>query len=195
MKKLENVEKLTNLKYLNMYSATYNNNGERYKYYFASRRNLEELECKKIHKTDAVRIVPYFKKNGKIYIVLIKEFRHPINNYIYGTPAGIVEQGEDTKFSAIREIREEIGAEVKSIRKVQSASYSSCGLTDETLECFYAEVEMRHKQKLDEIEDIKTKFIELEKLIEFIDNNRFDLQSALLLKTFYYQIKCEELEI
>ena len=195
MKKLENIEKLTNLKHLNMYILTYNSNGENYKYYFASRRNIEELECKKIHKTDAVRIVPYFRKNGKLYIVLIKEFRHPLNAYIYGTPAGIVDKGEYAKNSAIREVREEIGATVKNIKKVQNASYSSAGLTDETLECFYAEVEMGQNQNLDEIEDIKVKYIELEKLIEFIDNNIFDLQSALLLKTFYYQVKYEEKEM
>ena len=68
MKKIKKIEKLTNLKFLNIYQITYElENGQEYKYYVSSRRNIENLECKQ-HKVDAVRILPYLKKDGKTYL-------------------------------------------------------------------------------------------------------------------------------
>ena len=192
MRKIEDIEKLTNVKFLNLYKIHYNTDGKKHFYYVASRREAKDLECNNVHKTDAVRIIPYFRENDKIYVVLIKEFRHAINRYVYGTPAGLVDEGEDSKSAAIRELSEEIGAEVLSITNTVQTSYSSAGLTDETLECFEAEVKLNHKQHLDENEDIDIKLIELDKLPEFLKNNQFCLQSALSLRAFYYKMKYEQ---
>lgn len=194
MKKIVNIEKITNTKFLNLYKITYEKeNGGTFDYFVSSRRCLENLEIKK-HKTDAVRAIPYLKKNGKIYVVIIKEFRHAINNFIYGTPAGLVDGEESAEIAIKRELKEEIGANVISLKKVQDSAYSSAGLTDETIECFYAEVSLIGKQKLEETENITYELIELNNLPSFIKNNKFCLQSALLLKSFYYEIKCKELE-
>ena len=59
MRKIIKIEKVTDLKYLNMYQITYEKDGKTYKYNVASRRELEELECNSKGKTDAVRIIPY----------------------------------------------------------------------------------------------------------------------------------------
>lgn len=192
--KIVNIEKMTNTKFLNLYKLTYlKENGDVYDYYLSSRRSLENLEIKK-QKTDAVRAVPYIKKDDKIYVVLIKEFRHAINNFIYGIPAGLVDGDEKTTTAIKRELLEEIGASVIHLQKVLSSSYSSAGLTDETIECFYAEVVLSGKQKLEETEKIKYEIVELDKLPSKIKNNKFDLQSALLLKSFFYETKFKELE-
>lgn len=189
MKKIKSVKKLTNNRFLNLYQITYElKNGKEYNYFFASRRDLENVEVKK-HKTDAVRILPYIKKDGKIYVVLIKEFRYAIGKYIYGTPAGLVDAGEASEIAARRELKEEIGADVVFIEKIQSAGYSSAGLSDETIECFNAEVKLSHKQSLEETEDINIQLVELDKLPEFLKTHEFGLQSALQLRAFYFEKK------
>lgn len=189
MKKIKDIKKLTNTKFLNLYQITYElENGKEFKYFVASRRNLENLEVKK-HKIDAVRILPYIKKDGKTYVVLIKEFRYALGKYIYGTPAGLVDGNEDTITSAKRELKEEIGADVVSIKRIQKCGYSSAGLTDETLECFEAQVELAHSQSLEDTEDIKVHLVELDKLPEFMETHEFGLQSALQLRGFYYEQK------
>jgi len=187
MKKIIYIKKLTNEKYLNLYQVTYNLDGKLYNYNVASRRDLKELESNGIRKTDAVRIIPYLKKDGKIYVALIKEFRYAVNEYVYGVPAGLVDSNESPTASAIRELKEEIGANVKSIKKTQEASYTSAGLTDETIECFEAEVELNSKPSLDAEEDIKMELVPLEKLPQFVSSHKFGLQSALQLKAFYYE--------
>ncbi len=192
MKKIKSVKKLTNNRFLNLYQITYElKNGKEYNYFFASRRDLENVEVKK-HKTDAVRILPYIKKDGKIYVVLIKEFRYAIGKYIYGTPAGLVDAGEASEIAARRELKEEIGADVVFIEKIQSAGYSSAGLSDETIECFNAEVKLSHKQSLEETEDINIQLVELDKLPKFLKTHEFGLQSALQLRAFYFEKKCNQ---
>ena len=186
MEKIIKIEKETNNKYLNLYKLTYKNNNNIYDYFVASRREIDDLGCKK-EKVDAVRVVPYFIKNNKIYVVLINEYRHAINKSLYGTVAGLVENNETTETAITREIEEEIGASVVSLKKVQKGSYSSVGMSDENIECFYANVEINKEQKLDSNEHITLKIIEFDKLIEFIEKNSFDLQSALLLKMFYFE--------
>ena len=187
MEKIIKIEKETNNKYLNLYKLTYkNNNNNIYDFFVASRREIDDLGCKK-EKVDAVRVVPYFIKNNKIYVVLINEYRHAINKSLYGTVAGLVENNETTETAITREIEEEIGASVVSLKKVQKGSYSSVGMSDENIECFYANVEINKEQKLDSNEHITLKIIEFDKLIEFIEKNSFDLQSALLLKMFYFE--------
>ena len=186
MGKIIKIEKETNNKYLNLYKLTYKNNNNIYDYFVASRREIDDLGCKK-EKVDAVRVVPYFIKNNKIYVVLINEYRHGINKSLYGTVAGLVENNETTETAITREIEEEIGANVVSLKKVQKGSYSSVGMSDENIECFYANVEINKEQKLDSNEHITLKIIEFDKLIEFIEKNSFDLQSALLLKMFYFE--------
>ena len=145
------------------------------------------MACNGVKKTDAVRILPYTFINGKTFIVLIKEFRHALNQYIYSTPAGLVDDNEDTIVSAKRELAEEIGAEVIKINKILNSSFSSAGLTDETLECFEAEVILTGKQNLEETEDISIKLVCLHDILNFVANNQFDMQSALMLQSFYYK--------
>lgn len=191
MKVIKNINKVTNLKYLNLYQAIYDVDGKEFIYNFASRRNVGELVCQGLDKVDAVRILPYIIKDKEIYVVLIKEFRYPLNQYIYSTPAGLVDNNEDTITSAKREVEEEIGGKVLSITKVQGMAYSSAGLTDETLECFEAEVEMGGAQALEEFEDINYELVRLDNLLNFIDTHKFGMQSALQLREFYYKKKLE----
>jgi len=188
MKKFLNVEKITNNKWLNLYSANYKlPNGKNYVYYFASRRNDKNLTIKGSNYLDAVRVLPYYKQNNKTYVVVIKEFRHPLDKYIYSTPAGLIDEGETPKIAAIREVEEEIGASVLNLKLVQQGAYTSAGLTDEKIAIFEAEIKLDKQQKLEESEEITFLSIPVEEIINFVDNNEFCLQSALHLKMFYYK--------
>src|SRR5437899_493170 len=83
--KIEGVEKLTNEKWLNLFAVTYERNHHRGRWVFASRS--ESPRWKERH-CDAVLIVPLLREEGKPpRLVLIKEFRVPINDYLYGMPA------------------------------------------------------------------------------------------------------------
>ncbi|MBE7074636.1 MAG: NUDIX hydrolase [Clostridiales bacterium] len=194
MKKLIKVNQLTNNKYLNMFELEYSIDGKPFKYFVASRRNLNTLSCKGENVVDAVRILPYFNLNGKMYVVLIKEFRYAINDYIYGVPAGLVDDGETLRQAAARELKEEIGADVVKLTEVFKPSYSSAGMTDESIACFEAEVGNFKPQKLESTEDIKLKIVDFDTLQKMLDAEKFGLQSLLQLKAFVYKKRLEKYE-
>ena len=72
-------------------------------------------------------------------VVLIRQFRYPINGYVYEFPAGLVEPGEDMLDAGVREMQEETGLE---FRPVDAGAYSrpfftTIGMTDESCGTVY----------------------------------------------------------
>jgi len=102
-----------------------NKNGEDASWDCVSRKNSPGI----------VMIVPFHEDFERI--VIIKEFRIPINDYEYGFPAGIVEEGETIEEAATRELKEETGLTVEEVYKVTPPLYSSTGLTDEAVHVVY----------------------------------------------------------
>lgn len=190
--KLLKVTQLTNLKFLNMYESTFvMENGNTRVYYFASRRNLEQLGYKNKKYVDAVKILPYFKKGNKIYVILNYEFRSPINSYTYDLCAGLVEHQDDIEADVKRELYEEVGAKVKNLYKVLNAGHTTAGLTDENISCYFAEIESLGDQHLEENEDITREIIELDDIPNFLKNNIVGATGNLLLQVFYYKTIAE----
>lgn len=191
--KIVNLEKLTDTKFLNMFKLTYEEKGRIHNYYYVSRRDGKNLSIHNptfVH-TDAVEILPYFVENNKTKVVIIKEFRYPLNRYIYSLPAGLVEAKEDLITCAKRELFEEIGATTKKIEKI-AGGFVSAGLTDETTICYEAEIVKPGRQHLEPTEKIEIKVVDLDDLEEFINSHTFTLKSALLLKNFIYKKRLEK---
>ena len=180
--KLKKTEKITNTRFLNLYHACYEGkNGKDVDWFFSSRRNEKDLDCniknKKI--VDTVCVIPTIKKDGEFLIGVTKEFRYPINDYIYGFPAGCVENGEDPQKCAIRELKEEIGAEIKSITKLTDICYNSEGMTDENVIIYQAEVKTITNPQLEEEEDISLCWVKTSELKDFVKGKRCTVKLAL----------------
>ena len=192
MKKLIDVEKVWGDKFLNMYKAHYINDCSASDYAFASRRQKQDLTVyNPKDRIDAVKCLPYFYEDGKLYVVLIKEFRSPLNKYIYSVPAGLVDGDENPDVAIQRELAEEIGAQTINFQRVDNGCYSSSGMTDEKIIHYMAEVVLTGRQSLEETEEISLKIVPFDELLEFVENNEFCMSSMLLCKTFYYKMKGE----
>lgn len=86
-----------------------------------------------VHPGGAV-IVPV-KDDGKI--VLISQYRYPLNEVIYELPAGKLEKGEDPQVCAERELTEETGYTSNKISKLGKI-YTSPGFCNEILHIYLA---------------------------------------------------------
>lgn len=186
---LKNVTKQTDNKYINIYLAEYEIDGGIKNYQICSRKSQDNLQINHPDNiiVDAVRILPYYYENEKLKLCFIKEFRYAINNYIYSFPAGLVDMGESYDTAATRELYEEIGAKIKKLEFTDKACFSSAGISDESIVCYEAEVELTGNQKLDFSEDIELVIVDFDDLEDFLESHLMGLQTRLQAKYFYYK--------
>ena len=141
MDRVLGVNRQTNNRFLNLYEldAVFRD-GSRAPYYVASRR--KDVDCIKAvtHDNHADGVILYgVYGEEKDKVVLIRQFRYPINGYVYEFPAGLVEPDEDMLEAGIREMQEETGLE---FRPVDAGAYSrpfftTIGMTDESCGTVY----------------------------------------------------------
>lgn len=180
--KLLNIEKETNNKYLNLYKLELINKvGNHKDYYLASRRSQEQLACvTKNHSIcDGVLILPVTKDDE---VVLIKQYRPAIGDFIYELPAGLIDKGENIEEAAKRELYEETGLKCLYSELILKPSYVSAGLTDESIAVVKMLVDgdtsTENLEEDEEIEVIKIKFNELK---DFLSKNNVAAKEALIL--------------
>ena len=191
--KLKNVKKLTNERFLNMFDLEYEHNGDIIHWTLASRNSAEDLvSVTGKEKIDTVCIIPKVVKNGKDCVILTKEFRQPINDYVYSFPAGIVEKGEDVFECCARELKEEIGAdEISQVTKLTDICYNSEGMTDESVMMFEVVISKLGKQNLQDHEDIKVFIIPVEDLEKFTKGKKLSTKAGIYcpMITREYELK------
>jgi ADP-ribose pyrophosphatase len=136
--KIEQADKLTNLKWLNMFDVTYvDKNSRTRSWQVVSREKTPKCISGKFRLPDAVVIVPFHVAKRKV--VITKEFRVPLADVEYGFPAGLVDEGETIEDTARRELQEETGLTLTRILKISPPIYSSAGMTDESVAMVYVE--------------------------------------------------------
>lgn len=156
-------------------------------YDFVSRHNFMSREPEVLsqpYKHESVGIFVFNKDKSKM--LLIKEFRYPINNYVISTPAGLIDSNESITDAAIRELYEEVGytKEQVTIESVLQPSYSSVGLSDEQTASVFVTVDdsIKPKQHLEASEDITYFWIDAHQAEYFLENGYFSDDLMLHLK-------------
>ena len=151
MDKNSKIKKLTNFKWLNMFKVNYKGrDGRSVDWFFASRK---ENPKKGKGRADAIVIVPFMDDK----IVLIKQFRPSIGEYIIECPAGILEDREEIGDAAQRELKEETGLDIVNSKIYDIPLYNSIGISDDSVSYVFAEVKGEPTTKWNEV----TEYIEI----------------------------------
>ncbi|HHY64547.1 MAG TPA: NUDIX hydrolase [Clostridiaceae bacterium] len=101
-------------------------------------------------------------------IVLVEQFRKAAEKNFLELPAGKLEQGEDPKECAARELKEETGYTAGKIEKVMSL-YPAPAFADEMLHIFLATDLEKGEAEPDEDEFVSARVCRLEEALEMID--------------------------
>lgn len=161
MGKINSIEKLTDNRFVNLYNVKATSVHDTPVNYFVASR-AKSIETMKIstHKNtpDGVIIYSvYGEKHDKV--VLIRQYRYTLGDYIYEFPAGLVEPDENYHEGAIRELYEETGLTLKPIEvdeAYQKPYFTTVGMTDESCATVYGyasgEVSASAQEDTEEIE-------------------------------------------
>ena len=104
------VRKVTDNPFFNLYEMdALTNSGKPFGYYFGSRNDENHIKLKtKALNVEGIVIYPVLKEEPD-KIVMIRQYRYPLDAYLYELPAGLVDGGETPAEAAIREMKEETG--------------------------------------------------------------------------------------
>lgn len=161
MAKITGITKKTENPFVNLYELDRESKtGQKGKYYVASRAKSEKdlkLVTGKNSPDGVVIYSLYGEKQDKV--ILIRQYRYSLNDFVYEFPAGLVENGEPYKEAAIREMKEETGLEFTPLM-VNSAyekpAFTTVGLTDESCAIVFGtstgEISKEFQEDTEEIE-------------------------------------------
>jgi 8-oxo-dGTP pyrophosphatase MutT (NUDIX family) len=100
--------------------------------------------------TKAVVVNAYQKDK----VILVKQFRYPINMYSIEFPAGLIDHGETPEKTALRELQEETGY-TGAVTRVSPPLCTSAGITSEIIYMVDIDITGRQDQILDDSEEIE----------------------------------------
>lgn len=119
----------------------------------------------------AVIIVPIVKEHWYSIpqMLVIKEFRVPIEDYIWELPAGLVDGDEDIVETAKRELLEETGYEVTKVIGTSPFVFNSPGLTNESVAYVFVEAKKSIDAKPEMSEEIEHVLLNREQMKNLIN--------------------------
>lgn len=161
--------------------------------YFRPRLRLDKVELSNGKFLDATifefrswaNVIALTKNNEA---VLIKQYRHGVQEVLWEIPGGVVEDGEDPLEGVKRELLEETGYTASKFIQV-AALYPNPAIQTNTMYCFLAlDAEKATDQNLDEGEDIEVHLVPLEELMAMSGRGEFPhaLQVAALFHALVY---------
>lgn len=138
------------------------------------RRELESAAEGQAPQPDAVSIVPVLH-DGRL--VLIREFRYPLNAWCISLPAGLMEPGESLRSCVERELKEETGCRLRqdlgerAVQPLPQPGYSSNGMSNETVQIVFAQVEPDGEATPEPNELIEVLTLHPNEIAQFLEQN------------------------
>ena len=190
MGRIKKIEKQTDNKFLNLYHLKFDDRaGNDRDYYFVSRRDDAHIKIRTHEMTPEGIVIYAVTKEAEPRLVLVREYKFPLDAVIYELPAGLIDPGETPGEAAKREMKEETG--------VHFSEYSGgetffrrpfCfgpGFTDETDNAVFGYADhLDGKPENEATEWIEVIFADKNEVRRILAEERVSMRGALLM--FHY---------
>lgn len=130
--KFDGVMKVSEGHFIDRYNLYYTTEDNKKKVYeiISRNKNIKTIDDIRNNKTDGVVIVATDETDE--HILINKEYRMSVGDYVYNFPAGLIDDGETPEIAAKRELKEETGLDLIKIEDKLYDSYSAIGFSNET---------------------------------------------------------------
>ncbi len=190
--RIKSIKKQTDNRFLNLYEAeVLHRDGSTSPYFIASRApQIEDLKISTKNASPDGVIIYAVHGEAKDKIVLIRQFRYPINDYIYEFPAGLVEAGENMTDCAIREMYEETGLSFTPRHASNAYTkpyFTTVGMTDECCGMVYGYCNGTPTNKHQEAgEDIRIVLADRKECRRILKEEKVSIMCAYMLMHFIH---------
>ena len=182
------IEKQTDNPFLNLYHIdALGRDGTPFHYYFASRNDENNIK----HKTHSMRpagMAVYAVTEDGEKLVLVRQYRYPVNDYLYELPAGLIEPEETASEAACREMIEETGWKLEVYEGGEPAFrrgfFLAQGLTDESGSMIFGTVTENVGQQMENTEDIQVILADRQEVLRILREERVSMRCGLMLMQF-----------
>lgn len=171
--KFKGIEKKQEGKFINRYDVTYETVDNKEKVYeiISRKRALNNIVDLQGDKPDAVVVIVNDESGEKILIN--KEFRLAVGDWVYNFPAGLIDPGEVPEQSAKRELWEETGLELYEITDFIGESYSAVGFSNEINVCVVGKARGEFKESTSTVEEIEAGWYTKAEIRELLKTAKF----------------------
>ena len=195
MKKYTKIHKLSDNKFLNLFKLdALTDSGRPFDYFFVSRRKAEEIKLLTGDSAaEGVVIYPVLKDDPE-KIVMIRQYRYPLGDYLYELPAGLIDEGETPDTAAVREMKEETGLTFEVYAEGDAAYrrpfFMGAGFTDESCNAVFGYASGSvSRDELEDTESIQVLVVDQEEARRILREEKVSVRAAYLLMNFLHADK------
>ena len=190
MGRINHIEKLTDNRFVNLYHFDATSvHDTPVSYYVASRsKSIDAMKAvTRRNDPDGVIIYSICGENHD-KVVLIRQYRYSIGDYIYEFPAGLVEPGESYQEGAVRELYEETGLTLRPVpvqEGYQKPYFTTVGLTDESCATVFGYAEGTVSTEAEEAsEEIEVVLADRDEVRRILREEKVAIMCAYMLMHF-----------
>uniref|UniRef100_K3W4Z8 Nudix hydrolase domain-containing protein n=1 Tax=Globisporangium ultimum (strain ATCC 200006 / CBS 805.95 / DAOM BR144) TaxID=431595 RepID=K3W4Z8_GLOUD len=182
------LERTTTYPTLGKRAATACNSG------IAGDSEAEEEKC------DAVVVFPFLTQQGAAHqVILIRQFRPPVGNWVVELPAGLIDGDEAPEIAAYRELKEETGYVASKVLHMGPPMVNDQGITNG--KCRLVLMEVKHEdqlqekptQQLEDDEMIQVLHAPLDRLIPWLMERKVTAGDAIDARLYSYALGLQAL--
>ena len=192
MSKVTKISQVTQNKFLNLYDLEIENKAGRPGIYHVASRASSSEALKLVtreNKPDGVIVYALYGEK-KDRVVLIRQYRFSIGDYIYEFPAGLVDEGEDFHEAGIRELKEETGLSFHPIEAdplFTRPYFTTVGMTDESCAAVYGTADgVLSSDGLEEGEEIETILADRTEILRILREENVSIMCAYMMMHFLH---------
>ncbi len=175
----KSIKKVHEGAFVHRYDISYETKDGRKKIYEMISRNPRIKTLEDLQKKEANSVVLILHDESGEKLLLNREFRLSMGDWIYSFPAGLIEPGETPEETARRELKEETGLDLVNIKEILPLCYSAVGFSNETNLCTVGTAAGTFQESSSAVEEIEAGWYTKEDVRRLLQSSLFTARTQI----------------